>query len=93
MSSLEVSDPETWKVLEEGNMSVFKSNIPFCGLGIEHALEQEIRSFKVMERITGITQNDKALTRCLLTAPEITSLVKDFGMVLLKKKQEKSTTS
>ena len=49
MSSLEVSDPETWKVLEEGNMSVFKSNIPFCGLGVDHALEQEIRSLKVME--------------------------------------------
>eukprot|EP00794_Sanderia_malayensis_P013484 gene13484-14881_t len=93
MSSLEVSDPEIWKVLEEGNMSVFKSKIPFCGLGVDHALEQEIRSLKVMGGITGITQNDKALTRYLLTVPEITLLLKIFGMARLKRKQEKNTTS
>lgn len=73
MSSLEVSDPETWKVLEEGNMSVVKSYIPFCGLGVDHALEQEIRSLKV---IGGITQNNKALTRYLVTAPEISRLAR-----------------
>lgn len=78
MSSLEVSYPETWKVLEEGNMSVIKSNIPFCGLVVDHALEQQIKSLKVMVGITGIPQNNKALTRYLLTAPEIICLAKDF---------------
>ena len=89
MSSLEASDPETWKVLEEGNMSVFKSNIPFCGLGVDHAMEKEIRSLKVMGGITGITQNDKALTRYLLTAPEVTRLVKDFWSGSVEKKARK----
>ncbi len=89
MSSLEDSDPETWKVLEEGNMSVFKSNIPFCGLGVDHALKQEIKSLKVMGGITGITQNDNALTRYLLTTPEITRLVKDFWNGSVEKEARK----
>ena len=89
MSSLGFSDPETWKMLEEGNMLVFKSNISFCGLGVDHALEQEIRSLKVIGGIIGITQNDKALTRYLLTASEITRLVKDVWNGSVEKKGRK----
>ncbi len=47
MSSLEDSDPETWKVLEEGNMSVFKSNMPFCCLGVDHARSKKSRASKL----------------------------------------------
>lgn len=59
-------------------MSEFTSNMPFCGMGVNHVLEQGIRSLKVMGEITEITQNDKALTRYLLTAAEITGGIKDF---------------
>ena len=43
-----------------------------------------------MGGITGITQNDKALTRYLLTAPEVTHLVIDFwnGSVENKAREE-----
>lgn len=42
-----------------------------------------------MGGITGITQNDKALTRYLLTAPEITRLVKDFWNGSVEKETRK----
>ena len=33
----------SWTALKNKRMSVFKSNIPLCGLRIDHTLEQEIR--------------------------------------------------
>ena len=42
-----------------------------------------------MGGITGITQNDNALTRYLLTAPEITRLVKDFWNGSVEKEARK----
>jgi hypothetical protein len=79
MSELQRTDPETWQHLESGNMSVFKSDIPFTGLGVDHALEQEIETLKMARGITGITQKESALSRYLLASPELSRIEKDFS--------------
>ena len=59
MYALKSNDVKTWDFLSE-NFSVNKSNVPFCALGTDHALEQENKNMKVLGGITGITncEND-----------------------------------
>ena len=59
MADLKLKDPETWSALETGEIfSVFKSDIPFCGLAVDQGLEQEIRNLKIAGGVVGITQNE-----------------------------------
>ena len=39
MHDLEVSSPEEWKAVEDGNFTVQGSNVPFTAIGIDHAQE------------------------------------------------------
>ena len=45
---LMIEDEKTWDFLNDGNFSVNKSNVPFCAIGGDHALEQENRRMKVL---------------------------------------------
>ena len=64
MTELKIKDPETWTALGTGEISsVFKSDIPFCGLGVDQGLEQEIRNLKIAGGVVGTTQNESALSR------------------------------
>ena len=73
MAELKTKDPETWTALETGEIySDFKSDIPFCGLGVDQGLEQETRNLKIASGVMGITQNESALSRYFLIAPELT---------------------
>ena len=56
---------------------VTKSGIPF-NLFVDQTLEQLIRELKVAGGITGITQNEDALNRFFLIAPEIIRIIKKF---------------
>ena len=79
MAELKIKDPETWTALETGEISsVFKSDIPFCGLGVDQGLEQEIRNLKIDGGVLGIPQNESALSRYFLTAPELTRIIDSF---------------
>ena len=40
MKWLEESDPEIWTDFMQGNWVVNKNTIPFCAIGVDHALEQ-----------------------------------------------------
>jgi len=40
MQELERSYPETWHELQNGNISVMNSDIPFVSIGADHACEQ-----------------------------------------------------
>ena len=63
MTELKIKDPETWTALGTGEISsVFKSDIPFCGLGVDQGLEQEIRNLKIAGGVVGTTQNESALS-------------------------------
>ena len=48
MFSLKRRDQQTLEFLVAGNFSVNKSQVPFCALGTDHALEQENRKMKVL---------------------------------------------
>ena len=47
MKALKIRHPDTWHELENGNISVTKSEIPFVSIGADHACEQLNRTMKV----------------------------------------------
>lgn len=71
MRSLKESDPDIWHEFEKGNWVENKSNIPFCALACDEALEHKNRAMKVVGGLVGITQQPSALARFFLTAPEL----------------------
>lgn len=78
MLALKDEDPASWHALQNDALSVFKTDIPFSGLGVDHALEQEIRRLKSCGGITGLTQNESALSRFLLASPELLRMFDEF---------------
>ena len=68
-----IKDPETRTALKTGEISsVFKSDIPSCGLGVDQEREQEIRNLKIAAGVLGIMQNESALSPYFLIARELT---------------------
>ena len=96
MEDLKTSDNNTWKYLEE-NFSICKTSIPFSAIGADHAMEQENKSLKVRGGVTGLTQNQSALTRFCLISSIISSLSKEFtasnGIATQKHYQLNGSTS
>lgn len=78
MHTLKTDHPDTWRELEEGNISVTKSTIPFVSIGADHACEQLNRLMKVHAGLTGISNNTNARQRFFLATPELSCLAKDF---------------
>ena len=74
MSALETTDPDIHKEFMDGNFTVHKNKIPFCAVGVDHALEHINRIMKVTGGLVGITQNASARERFFLTAPELSRL-------------------
>jgi len=74
MYSLQTSDPDIWKYFCEGNFCVKKTELSFCSLGVDQALEQENKRLKVLGGLKGITHNPAALQRFFLIAPELERL-------------------
>ena len=78
MFSFKDKDPETWRMLNEGNFSVNKTPIPFSAIGVDHAIEQENRAVKVLGGIKGIANSRKALDKYFLTASDMGNIIQDF---------------
>jgi hypothetical protein len=74
MYSLQTSDPDVWKQFCEGNFCVKKTELSFCSLAVDHALEQENKRLKVLGGLKGITHKPAALQRFFLIAPELQRL-------------------
>ena len=68
------TDPDIYEEFQKGNWVVNKTNIPFCAVGPDHALEQVNRSMKVAGGLIGITQKANARTKFFLIAPEMANL-------------------
>ena len=76
MADLKLKGPETWSVLKTGEIiSVFKSDIPFCGLAVDQGLEQNIHNLKIAGGVVRIMQNESALSRYFLIASELTRII------------------
>lgn len=78
MHALKTDHPDTWKELEEGNISVTKGTIPFVSIGADHACEQLNRLMKAHGGLTGISNNPNARQRFFLATPELSCFAKDF---------------
>ena len=78
MHALNIDHPNTWRELEEGNISVTKSTIPFMSIDADHACEQLNRCMKVHAGLTGISNNPNARQQFFLATPELSCLAKDF---------------
>ena len=74
MYELQHTDPLIWNELNSGHFCVNKSTVPFCSLGVDHALEQVNKTMKVLGGIRGITQKPMTLARFFLVAPELARL-------------------
>ena len=60
-----------------GNFAVNKNRIPFCAIGVDHALEHISRMMTVTGVLVGITQNASAWDRFFLTGPELSRLTEE----------------
>lgn len=74
MKDLQKSNTSLWLEFQQGNWVVNKSQLSFCALGADHALEQVNKWMKITGGLVGITQNENARTRFFLVAPEMTRL-------------------
>ena len=68
MNNLQRTDPEMWQTFKSGNLCVKKGPIPFRSLGVDHALEQENRTMKIMGGLRGLMYRPAALARFFLVA-------------------------
>ena len=78
MQELQISHPKTWHELQNGNISVTKSEIPFVSIGADHACEQVNRMMKIHSGLTGISNNANARQRFFLATPEMSRLSNEF---------------
>ena len=81
MNLLKNNRQDTWQELEQDNISVTKSSIPFVSIGPDHACEQLNRTMKVHAGLTGISNNPNARQRFFLATPKLSCLVRDFESV------------
>ena len=77
MQVLKTGHPDTWRELENGNISVTKSTTPFVSLA-DHACEQVSLLMKVNGGITGLSNNPNARQRFFLTTPELSNFASEF---------------
>ena len=78
MVELELKDEVSWNYLKE-HYSIFKSPIPFVGIGSDHAMEQENKTMKMSGGVVGLTQQPEALNRFCLAAPILANLAENFN--------------
>ena len=77
MVELEHKDESNWNYLKE-NYSIFKSPIPFVGIGTDHAIDQKNKTMKLPGGIIGLSQQPEAFNRFCLVAPIIANLAEEF---------------
>lgn len=78
MLELETTDKEFWEFLEEGNFCVSKNEIPFTSIDPDHAIEHEHKPFKTRGGFVGITGNEAALERFVITMPILSNIAESF---------------
>ena len=57
MNEIKKKHPATWRELEDGNISVTKSEILFVSIGADHDCEHLNRMMKVHSGLVGISNN------------------------------------
>jgi len=78
MNALEQDDLARWEALKSGDFVVAKSDIPFTHLFTDQTLEQEIKMLKRHGGMVGLSQDDAALDRLVITTPHLSHLMQQF---------------
>ena len=78
MHEMKTKHPPTWKELEDGSISVTKSEIPFVSVGADHACEHLNRMMKVRSGLVGISNNANAGKWFFLASPEMSFISTEF---------------
>ena len=78
MQKAKEDHPTVWEEFEKGNFCVTKGVAGFTSIGPDHAIEQENRELKVVGGIVGITQQEGALDKYFLIAPELSKIQQQF---------------
>ena len=77
MHALKTNHPDTWRELEEGNISITKNAIPFVSIGADNACEH-LKLLKVHAGLIGISNNSNARQCFFMAARELSCLAKEF---------------
>lgn len=85
---LEKVAPDLAEAFHSGWFTVQITKHAFSRIGLDHAHEQVNAWLKGSGGIVGITENEDALRKWLLAAPELSSMVKSFEEILLPKKND-----
>jgi len=78
MLELQITDPETWKFLDDGNFAIAKHGSPFTAIDPDHAIEQEHRKMKVKGGFIGITGDEHTLDKYFTIAPTLCQVSQEF---------------
>ncbi len=73
--------PDLHQEFMDGNLAVNKKQIPFCAIGVDHALEHIICIIKVTGGLVCITQNASARDRFFVTAPELSRFTEEAHLM------------
>ena len=74
MQKIEVDDPDIYEEFMQGNFCVNKSEIPFCAIGPDHAIEHVNKMMMIQGGFKGLMQQPAAMTRWFLIALELSRL-------------------
>ena len=80
MQETERQHPDLWAEFMKGNFCVTKGVAGFTSISPDQGIEQENRTLKVIGGIVGITQNEKALDKFFLIAPELSKLLQNTAV-------------
>ena len=84
MNSLQRGDPaDVWKQLYQGNVCVKKTDLAFCSLGVDHALEKDYKRLKVLGGLKCIMHKPAALERFFHSTSELENIIlgREYGRV------------
>jgi len=82
MQETEKRHPSLSTEFMRGHFCVTKGVAGFTSIASDHGIEQENRKLKVIGGIFGITQNDKALDKFFLIAPELSKALHELACLL-----------
>ena len=78
MLALKQTHPDVYSQFAAGNFTVSKSRRKFSSIAVDHAHEQLNAVVKGEGGAVGLTENDAALSRWIVTAPEISRMLQEF---------------
>ena len=89
MYTLKRMDPIVWEAFSDGEFAVQRNKIPFTGIGMDHRGEQVNKILKIDGGIVGISHNENACTRFMLSAPIIAEISSSFKDSIGSSKSER----